>query len=327
MRRGAGTDIASDSDEKATQQEFVRSGEQVVCAESAVKEVAENAGLDGIPARAGVGFDLAFYQDIIDHRPAVRWFEILAEDYMEAGGLPHHKLRKIREHYPLSVYGVGMSIGSHGPLDKAHLLRLKTLCDRYQPGLVSEHLGWSGLGGMYLNELLPLPYNDRTLEHVCAHIDEIQTCLGRSILVENPSTFGTFLSSDKSEVEFLSAVVQITGCGLLLDVNNVYVSAVNSGLSADGYIDSFPMTHVEEIHLGARPLGRNEVPDSFEVSHARDVAEIVWQIYRRALSRAGAKPTLIEWSNDVPAWSVVAEEAHQVDLLLELTEKNDDRSA
>lgn len=265
-----------------------------------------------IPAAAGVGLKPEHYRDILDTRPAVGWFEVHAENYMGAGGPPHHYLTRIREHYPLSVHGVGLSIGGAGPLDKDHLARLRGVCDRYEPGLVSEHLAWSTHEGTYLNDLLPLPYTAGTLARVCEHIEEVQETLGRRMLLENPSSYLAFEASEMDEVTFLSEIAGRTGCGLLLDVNNVQVSAVNNGFDAHGYIDRFPLHLVGEIHLGGHAEDEGEAGEPLLIdSHGTPVADPVWALFARAVARAGALPTLIEWDNDVPAWAGLFAEAQR----------------
>lgn len=212
------------------------------------------AEIDGrkqaLPPRAGVGLKPEHYRAILDTAPDIGWFEIHAENYMGQGGAPHHYLGAIRERYPVSLHGVGLSIGGSAPLDREHLGRLKALAARYQPALFSEHLAWSSHDGVYLNDLLPLPYTEETLARVCEHIDEVQETLGRRMLLENPSTYVAFAGAGMSEVEFLREVVARTGCGLLLDVNNVFVQSVNHGFDAAAFIDDFPVEHVGEIHLG-----------------------------------------------------------------------------
>lgn len=286
------------------------------------------AASDTIPARAGVGLKPEHYAEIVEHNPDIGWFEVHAENYMEAGGAPHHYLGLIRERYPLSVHGVGLSIGGHGPLDRAHLKRLKSVCMRYQPALVSEHLAWSTHKGLFLNDLLPVPYNAGTLQRVCEHIDEVQMILGRAILLENPSTYVQFESSDMSEIDFLSAVAQLTGCGLLLDVNNVYVSAINHGFDADGYIDAFPMTDVGEIHLGGHAEDNDETGAPLLIdSHGSEVSDSVWHLYARAISSAGAKPTLIEWDDEVPSWDRLHAQAQRADRIMRTQVSKNDRTA
>ena len=270
-----------------------------------------------IPARAGVGLKPEHYTEILDTRPAIGWFEVHAENYMGAGGAPHHYLTAIREYYPLSVHGVGLSIGADAPLDADHLAALKHVCDRYQPGLVSEHLAWSTHDGVYLNDLLPVPYNAETLDRVCEHIDQVQETLRRRMLLENPSTYVRFDGSDMSELEFLQAIVERTGCGLLLDVNNVHVSATNHAYDAVAYIDAFPHQHVGEIHLGGHSHDEGDDGEPLLIDdHGSAVTDIVWDLYVHTISRCGPVPTLIEWDNDVPAWSVLMDEAARADAAL-----------
>lgn len=270
-----------------------------------------------IPARAGVGLKGEHYSVIVDSRPDVGFFEIHAENYMGAGGPPHAWLSAIRDLYPVSLHGVGLSIGSAGPLDKAHLARLAAVAERCEPGLFSEHLAWSSHDAAYYNDLLPVPYNRETLERVCDHIDEVQEVLARRMLLENPSTYVAFEQSTMSELDFLQEVVRRTGCGLLLDVNNVYVSAVNHGTSPQDYLDDFPVEAVGEIHLGGHASdvddqGRRLLIDA----HDRAVDDAVWALYERALRRTGPLPTLIEWDNDVPAWQVMQQQAQAADRIL-----------
>lgn len=267
-----------------------------------------------IPPRAGVGLKPEHYDDVLRQRPDIGFFEVHAENYMGAGGSPHHALARIREHYPLSLHGVGLSIGGEGPLDGAHLVRLKALIDRYRPGLFSEHLAWSSHEGVYLNDLLPLPYTEATLARVCAHVDQVQTTLGCRMLLENPSTYVACADSDMDEVTFLREVALRTGCGLLLDVNNVHVSATNHRFDAVAYIDAFPIEHVGEMHLGGHAGDRDEDGSPLLIdAHDRAVADPVWTLYARAVARAGPVPTLIEWDNDVPPWRVLCAEAERAE--------------
>lgn len=277
-------------------------------------------GSNPIPARAGVGLKPEHYAEILDTRPAIGWFEVHAENYMGAGGAPHHFLTAIREHYPLSVHGVGLSIGADAPLDTDHLNSLKQVCDRYEPGLVSEHLAWSTHDGVYLNDLLPVPYNAETLGRVCEHIDQVQEALRRRMLLENPSTYIRFDGSDMSEFDFLAAIVGRTGCGLLLDVNNVHVSATNHAYDAVAYIDAFPHQHVGEIHLGGHADDEGDDGEPLLIDdHGSAVADIVWNLYAHTISRCGPVPTLIEWDNDVPAWAILMDEAARADIVLSET--------
>ena len=257
----------------------------------------------------GAGLKHEHEADIFAGERRVDFFEIHAENYMGAGGPPHHLLRQLRESYPLSLHGVGLSIGGAGPLDREHIRRLSGLVLAYCPALFSEHLAWSSHDGVFLNDLLPLPYNEATLAHVCAHIDQVQDALRMRMLLENPSTYVSFAASTMSEIEFLRAVVTRTGCGLLLDVNNVYVSSVNHGFDAASYIDAFPIEHVGEFHLAGFAEDRDSDGARLLIdAHGCPVSESVWRLYRRALTRASIAPTLIEWDNDVPDFSVVAQE-------------------
>jgi uncharacterized protein (UPF0276 family) len=250
-----------------------------------------------------------FERDIFESARAVDFFEIHAENYMGAGGPPHHLLRRIASDYALSVHGVGLSIGGAGPLDRDHLARLKKLIGDYRPAMFSEHLAWSSHDGVYLNDLLPLPYNAGTLDCVVRHIDEVQHTLDTRMLLENPSTYVSFEASELDEAEFLHTVAARTGCGLLLDVNNVYVSSVNHGFDAAAYIDRFPMQFVGEIHLAGFAEDQDANAGRLLIdAHGAPVADAVWSLYRRTLARSGPVPTLIEWDNDVPDFaSVVAE--------------------
>ena len=270
-----------------------------------------------LPPRAGVGLKPEHCQAILDTDPDIGWFEIHAENYMGEGGPPHHYLTAIRERYPVSLHGVGLSIGGSAPLDREHLGRLKALIARYEPALFSEHLAWSSHDSVYLNDLLPLPYTGETLARVCCHIDEVQETLRRRMLLENPSTYVAFADAAMSEVEFLREIVRRTGCGLLLDVNNVFVQSVNHGFEAQAFIDTFPVEHVGEIHLGGHATDGDDDGSALLIDdHGREVADAVWALYARALSRAGPKPTLIEWDNDVPAWAVLFAEAKRAEEII-----------
>lgn len=272
-----------------------------------------------IPARAGVGLKAQHYEAVLDSRPDLGWFEVHAENYMGAGGPPHHYLARIRRDYPLSLHGVGLSIGGATPLDEAHLARFKDLAERYEPGLVSEHLAWSTHNDIYFNDLLPLPYTDETVVRVSDHLDRMQEVVGHRVLLENPSTYVTFRESSMSEIDFLKAVVKRSGCGLLLDVNNVMVSATNQGTAPEAYIDAFPLEHVGEIHLGGHAREDDDQGNTLLIdAHDRAVDAAVWQLYDRSLARGGAKPTLIEWDNDLPDWATLYSEAQAAEQLLEL---------
>jgi uncharacterized protein len=270
-----------------------------------------------LPARAGIGFKPVHFRDIVAAVQPVGFFEVHAENYMGAGGPPHAQLGALRERYALSIHGVGLSIGSMAPLDRDHLSRLKALCDRYRPESFSEHLAWSSHDGVYFNDLLPLPYTPQTLARVAEHIEEVQTTLGRTMLLENPSSYVGITESTIPEVEFLAEIADRTGCGLLLDVNNVFVSAYNQGLSAAAYLNAFPLDRVREIHLGGHA---DEVDDAGAPllidAHGSPVAEAVWTLYAQVIARTGPLPSLIEWDNEVPDWLTLRAQAMTAEQML-----------
>lgn len=270
-----------------------------------------------LPPRAGIGLKPQHFQDIVATRPEVGFFEIHAENYMVAGGPMHHWLQRIRERHALSIHGVGLSIGSESALDGTHLDRLAALLARYQPQSFSEHLAWSSHGGAFLDDLLPLPYDRATLARVCDHIDQVQTRLGRRMLLENPATYVEFARSTMTEADFITEVVRRTGCGLLLDVNNAYVSAINHGRDAAAYVDALPLHAVGEIHLAGFAVDRDALGAPLLIdSHGAPVAEAVWRLYEFALARVGAVATLIERDNDVPGLGELLSEAARADALL-----------
>ncbi len=262
----------------------------------------------------GVGFKAEHFDAVLESRPDVGFFEIHAENYVGAGGPPHRRLEAIRERYPLSLHGVGLSIGSPGPLDQAHLARLARVAERYQPEVVSEHLAWSTHEGAFLNDLLPLPYTEETLTRVSEHIDLVQTTLKRTMLLENPSTYVAFAETTMSETDFLRAIVRRTGCGLLLDVSNIFVSATNHGFDPDRYLAEFPLAAVGEIHLAgcADDVDDAGLPLLID-AHNSPVRDAVWRLYAEAIRRLGATPTLIEWDNDVPTWPSLLSEASRAE--------------
>lgn len=287
-----------------------------------------------LTASAGAGLKPAHYHDILEgpsrsRGPDVGWFEVHAENYMGAGGPPHFFLGRIRELYPVSLHGVGLSIGSAGGMTPGHLARLKAVTDRYDPVLVSEHLAWSTHDGAYLNDLLPLPYDEETLALVARHVDEAQSALGRRLLIENPSTYlrpdCAARREQMEETEFLSLLARRTGCGLLLDVNNVFVSATNHGFDATSYLAAFPTEHVEEIHLAGHVA--DDGGDLLIDTHDRPVAEAVWTLYRDLIQRVGPRPTLIEWDADIPAWPVLSDQVVLAQAILDRQEQFDARAA
>jgi len=268
---------------------------------------------NAIPPRAGVGLRAPHYRQVLSDMPALGWFEVHSENYFGDGGQPLHYLERVRAAYPLSLHGVGLYLGSTERPDRTHLQRLGALVRRFEPGLVSEHLSWGRIAGRYLNDLLPLPYTEEALGIVCEHVDEVQGYLQRQLLVENVTSYLQFTHSTIPEPEFIAALVARTGCGILLDVNNIYVNAVNHGTDAPGYIDAIPCGAVKEIHLA----GHDHVDGMLIDTHGQRVAEPVWTLYRRALARFGAIPALIEWDTDIPPFAVLLEEADKADRMLE----------
>lgn len=268
-------------------------------------------------ARAGVGLKPEHYRAILDTLPDMGFFEVHAENYMGAGGPPHRYLTAIRERYPLSIHGVGLSIGADRPLARDHLLRLKGVVDRYQPAFVSEHLAWSTHDAGFLNDLLPVPYTKEALARVVSHIDEVQETLGRQLLLENPSTYLAFAESTLSETDFIAAVVKRSGCALLLDVNNVIVASANQGGDPIAYLEAYPLDHVRQIHLAGHLQEADEFDRALLIdTHDREVGPNVWNLYRHAIRRTGPVPTLIEWDANVPAWPVLMAEATQAEKIM-----------
>jgi uncharacterized protein (UPF0276 family) len=264
----------------------------------------------GLPHAPGVGYKPQHFDDLQRDPGPVEWLEVHAENYMGDGGRPLAQLAALAERFALSVHGVGLSIGGDQPLDKAHLQRLKRLCDRVEPASFSEHLAWSTHGSEFLNDLLPLPYTEQTLRTVTDHIDELQEILGRQMLLENPSSYLAFEESTMSETDFLKEVTRRTGCGLLLDVNNVFVSATNLGLRAKDYIDAFPTDRVGEIHVGGHHEDEDEHGAPLLIdSHDNPVVDPVWTLLDYTLEQTGPAPVLVEWDNDVPDWPVLRAEA------------------
>jgi len=268
---------------------------------------AETVALAG---RAGVGLKPQHYRTIIETSPMIGFFEVHAENYMGEGGPPHRWLEQIRSRYPLSVHGVGLSIGGSRPLDRAHIGRLKSLLQRYSPQLFSEHLAWSSHYGVFFNDLLPLPYTLATLGRVVEHIHQSQEMLGRRMLLENPSSYVSFEESTLSETDFIREVQKRTGCGLLLDVNNVVVAAANLGWDPFAYVRAFPLDQVEEIHLAGHKREADEHGDPLLIdTHDRPVGDEAWRLYRAVIELAGPIATLIEWDTDIPSWNALQDEA------------------
>ena len=275
-------------------------------------------GLSG----SGIGLRAPHVAEVLATRPAIDWLEVHAENYM-GGGPAVRTLERIRRDYPVSIHGVGLSLGSAEDLDAVHLERLAGLVERLQPALVSEHLSWSLTGGAYLNHLLPLPYTEEALAVVSEHVLRAQEHLGRRLLVENPSSYLRFHHSPMPEAQFLNALVRRTGCGLLCDVNNVYVSCENLGGDAAAYLEAIEPTAVEEIHLAGHAVNDADGRPILIDDHGSRVAEAVWRLHARALARFGAVPTLVEWDTDVPPLAILLEEAAKASVVLSGTLHDD----
>ena len=283
----------------------------------------------------GIGLRGSHVREVLATRPQIPWLEVHAENYMGGGAAPRD-LDAVRLEYPISIHGVGLSLGSADGLDARHLERLRSLVARIQPRLVSEHLSWSVAGGAYLNHLLPLPYTAESLAVLTANVDRAQSVLGRRILVENPSLYLRFRHSTIPEAEFLAELARRTGCGILCDVNNVYVSAHNlgleTGLDAEQYLAALPAEAIGEIHLAGHSVNGSEEADGRTIlidDHGSRVTPEVWALYRRALARFGPVPTLIEWDTNIPALAVLLEEAAAADRVARaaVTEADDARAA
>jgi uncharacterized protein len=266
---------------------------------------------DAKTVAAGIGWRPPHYRLLLDERPPVGFLEVHSENFFGEGGQPHHFLEQARHHYPLSLHGVGLSLGSTDELNLTHLNALERLVRRYQPFLVSEHLCWSSIGGRYLNELLPLPYTEEALAHVAQRIEQVQARLGRRILIENIAAYVRYRHSTIPEFEFLAALCRRTGCGLLLDVNNIYVNAVNHGFDPMESLAAVDPESVEEIHLA----GFEDTGECLIDTHGRPVHAPVWELYSQAVELIGRRPTLIEWDTDIPSLATLVGEARHADLI------------
>jgi hypothetical protein len=282
-------------------------------------------GFCPIPARAGIGLKPIHFTEILETKPDIGWFEVHPENYLVAGGPLHHYLTRIRNDYPLSFHSVGMSLGSvEGPY-LLHIHRLQALCERYQPALISDHLSWSRWEHMYLNDLLPMPYTEAALQVLLANVDRVQNILGRSIAIENPSTYLTLPAAEMAEYEFLVELARRSGASILLDVNNIHVSASNHGWSATRYLEHIPAPLVSEIHLAGHKVELTESGSLLIDDHGSQVCPEVWALYARALQLLGPRPTLLEWDTNVPALPVLLQEAATADDYLQATEGQEHR--
>ena len=270
-----------------------------------------------IPARAGIGLRAQHHAAIVDDRPDVGWLEVHSENYFADGGAQIDRLAQARALYPVSLHGVGLSLGSVDPVNGEHMRKLKRLVDWSEPGLVSEHLCWGSVNGTFLNDLLPLPYTEEALRHMISRVGQLQDFLGRQILIENISSYLQFNCAQLPEAVFLAKLAEDSGCGLLIDVNNVYVSACNHGFDARQFLDAIPSRHVRELHLAGHSVNRYGDRDILIDTHAAPVCDGVWRLYEHALRLFGPVPTLIEWDADIPALDVLAAEAAKADRKME----------
>ena len=277
--------------------------------------VVDGGHWQGLPVRAGIGLRSPHVDEVRATRPALSWLEVHPENYL-GGGPAVRALEAIRADYPLSFHAVGLSVGSAEGVDRRHLDRIKGLVDRFQPAMVSEHLAWSQAGGAYLNHLLPLPYTEESLAAVCRNVEEVQTTLGRRILVENPSGYLRFAASTIPEPEFLSALTARTGCGLLCDVNNIHVTAENLGLDARAYLAALPGDAIGEIHVAGHSVNEAAGRPILIDDHGSPVGDAVWTLYEEALRRFGPRPTLVEWDTAIPPLDTLMAEARRADARL-----------
>lgn len=266
-----------------------------------------------IPARAGVGLKPEHYQNILTSNPDIGWFEVHPENYMGAGGAGHHYLQQIRDKYPLSMHGVGLSLGSEEGLSTEQLAALKSLVDRYQPALVSEHLAWCRYRNFVFNDLFPVPYTKESLDIMVNNIDQTQNHLKRQILIENPSSYFQLDYTTYSEWEFLVILARQSGAGILLDVNNIYVSACNHGFDAQEYIKNIPAELVGEMHLAGHSVQKLGSGKILIDDHGSEVIPEVWELYELTLDHIGNRPTLIEWDANIPEWQILLREAKRAD--------------
>ncbi len=270
-----------------------------------------------IPARAGIGLRGDHYAEITETKPTIGFLEVHSENYFGRGGTPHHYLHQLREEYPLSFHGVGLSLGSSDPLNEEHINRLKELIEEYQPDLVSEHLSWSSVGNRYLNDLLPVPYTQDALAHMVSRVEQVQERLRRQILIENVSSYLEYEQSDIPEWDFVAEVANRSGCGVLLDINNIYVNSQNHGFEPAQFLNAVPQTVVKEIHLAGHTVNEFEDGRVLIDTHNQLVSEPVWELYRSAIKQFGPVPTLIEWDTDLPPLSVLLDEAGKAQRILE----------
>ncbi len=274
-------------------------------------------GKDPIPPSVGIGYKPVHYDSILKSNAAIDWLEIHPENYMSPGGPFMARLEVMAARYPISLHAVGLSPGSPDPVDGEHLKRLKALVERFHPMLVSDHLSWSREGDVFLPDLLPVPYTKEALNAVCDNVSRIQDGLGRQILIENPSSYLRPQGEDIDESAFLIALAEQTGCGLLFDVNNLYVSAQNTGLDMAAYLAALPPEIIGEIHLAGHKVEPAPTGNILIDDHGSKVRQAVWDLYGRAIERLGPTPTLIEWDTDIPELEVLVAEAAKARAIIE----------
>ena len=270
-----------------------------------------------IPAAAGIGLRGPHHTEVLTDTPAVAWLEAHSENFFASDSIACLALEKIRADYPLSLHGVGLSIGSAGPLAREHLTKLGQIVERFEPGLVSEHLCWGAIGGYHLNDLLPLPYTEEALYHMADRISQVQDFLGRQILIENVSSYMEFENSTIPEWEFLTAVSARSGCGILLDINNIFVSACNHGFDSTDYLNAIPADQVGEIHLAGHSTQVFDDESLLVDTHNAPVCDEVWTLFENTIKRIGPRPTLIEWDADLPPLTTLLAEAHKAQDLMD----------
>lgn len=275
------------------------------------------AGSSGIaPGTVGMGLRAPHYHALLTQRPDVSWLEIHSENYLDEHSVQRHILRDVAAYYPLSFHGVGLSLGSSDPLNREHLAALRALIDEFNPALLSEHLSWSSVSGRYFNDLLPIPYTCDSLDHFCQQVDEAQQVLGRQILVENPTAYLHYKDSVLTEWDFLNQITRKTGCGLLLDLNNIYVNSVNHGFDPDGYLDNIALDTVGELHLAGFSVNEYEQGKMLIDTHGNRVSDPVWSLFERVRHSLGCQaPALVEWDTDIPELSVLLEEVAKADAI------------
>lgn len=266
-----------------------------------------------LPARAGIGLRAVHHDDFLNSPPAIGWVEAHAENYFALGGAQPWYLEQIRSRYALSLHGVGLSLGSSDPLDPVHLAHWRRLIDRFEPAIISEHLCWSSAGGLFSNDLLPLPYTRAAMKHLVSRVQQVQESLRRQLLIENVSSYLEFESSELTEWDFLCELARRSGCGILLDINNIYVSACNHGFNAHRYVDAIPAAAIGEIHLAGHSINRIDSREIRIDTHSTAVCSEVWALYEYTIQRNGYRPTLIEWDAEIPSLAALVDQAMLAD--------------